>query len=146
MASTPHERTDLLFLCVANSARSQLAEGLARDMAPRSVGVHSAGSNPGQLHTLAIQVLAEVGIDISHHRSKAIAEVPVERIAKVITLCADEVCPIFPGAIEILHWPLDDPAAATGSEHEALERFRETRNTIQSRLQSLFADRTSRAN
>ena len=146
MASTPHERTDLLFLCVANSARSQLAEGLARDMAPRSIGVHSAGSNPGQLHPLAIQVLAEVGIDISHHRSKAIAEVPVERIAKVITLCSEEVCPTFPRAIEILHWPLDDPAATTDSEHEALERFRETRNAIQSRLQNLFADRTSRAN
>lgn len=145
MPTTRQERSDLLFLCVANSARSQLAEGLARDMAPSSVGVHSAGSNPSQLHPLAVRVLAEIGIDISHHRSKAITEVPTERIAKVITLCAEEVCPIFPGEIEILHWPLVDPAGPTQSEREAIGRFRETRDAIQSRLQSFFSGSADRA-
>jgi arsenate reductase len=139
MAAIPPERTDLLFLCVANSARSQLAEGLARALAPESIGVHSAGSEPGHLHPLAVTVLAEVGIDISHHRSKATCEIPAERIAKVITLCAEQLCPIFPGDVEILHWPLADPAGVEGSEREALERFRRTRNAIESRLRGLFS-------
>ncbi len=139
MATTTPQRTDVLFLCVANSARSQLAEGLARELAPRSIAVHSAGSEPGQLHPLAVKVLAEVGIDISQHRSKPISEIPAERIAKVITLCAEQVCPIFPGDVEILHWPLPDPAARTGSEHEALEQFRTTRDAIKTRLQGLFS-------
>jgi arsenate reductase len=143
MTSTPPERTDLLFLCVANSARSQLAEGLARKLAPKSITVHSAGSEPTQLHPLAVAVLAEVGIDISHHRSKGISEIPAERIARVITLCAEEVCPIFPGDVEILHWPTADPARVeeTGkAEGEALERFRSARDAIEMRLRKLFVD------
>ena len=138
MAAIPPERTGLLFLWVANSARSQLAEGLARELAPKSIGVHSAGSVPGRLHPLAVRVLEEVGIDISNHRSKAISEIPRERIAKVITLCAEEVCPIFPGDVEILHWPLTDPAGVEGCERETLEQFRKTRDAIKARLQSLF--------
>ncbi len=147
MSATPPERTDLLFLCVANSARSQLAEGLARELAPKSIAVHSAGSEPGRLHPLAVAVLAEVGIDISHHRSKAIREIPTERIARVITLCAEEVCPIFPGDVEILHWPIPDPARveqSDRSDNEALERFRHTRDAIETRLRELFADSSRR--
>ncbi|MBW2386952.1 MAG: arsenate reductase ArsC [Deltaproteobacteria bacterium] len=143
MTSTPPERTDLLFLCVANSARSQLAEGLARKLAPKSTTVHSAGSEPAQLHPLAVAVLAEVGIDISHHRSKGISEIPAERIARVITLCAEEVCPIFPGDVEILHWPTADPARVDpGDETDeaALVRFRSARDAIEIRLRKLFVD------
>lgn len=139
MAANPPERTDLLFLCIANSARSQLAEGLARNLAPSSITVHSAGSHPGQLHPLAVAVLAELGIDISHHRSKAISEIPAERIARVITLCAEEVCPIFPGDVELLHWAMPDPAGVEESEEAALERFRSTRDAIEIRLRELFA-------
>lgn len=145
MTATKSERTDLLFLCVANSARSQLAEGLARAMAPAAVGVHSAGSDPGQLHPLAVEVLAEIDIDISHHHAKAIAEIPSKRIATVITLCAEEICPILPGEIEMLHWPLTDPAGATGTEDEARRRFRETRDEIQARLRDFFANSAHRA-
>ena len=147
MSATPPERTDLLFLCVANSARSQLAEGLARELAPKSIAVYSAGSEPGRLDPLAVAVLAEVGIDISHHRSKAIREIPTERIARVITLCAEEVCPIFPGDVEILHWPIPDPARveqSDPSDDEALERFRDTRDAIETRLRELFADSSRR--
>ena len=139
MTANPTERTDLLFLCVANSARSQLAEGLARQLVPMSVGVHSAGSQPGRLHPLAVAVLEEVGIDISHHHSKTLNEIPADRIAKVITLCAEEVCPIFPGDVEILHWPMTDPAALEGSKAETLARFRSTRDAIGTRLSELFA-------
>jgi arsenate reductase len=139
MSAVKTQPTDLLFLCVANSARSQLAEGLARAMAPDAVAVHSAGSNPGRLHPSAVQVLAEIGIDISQHHSKAISEIPSERIATVITLCAEEVCPIFPGEVEVLHWPLPDPAAAANPEADLLEQFRETRDEIQTRLRRFFA-------
>jgi arsenate reductase len=139
MSPTASERTDTLFLCVANSARSQLAEGLARSLAPSSIGIHSAGSNPSRLHPLAIEVLAEVGIDISNQRSKAISEIPGERISRVITLCAEEVCPIFPGNVEILHWPMEDPAGVEETHAEALVRFRSARDTIESRLRELFA-------
>jgi len=147
MTATPPERTDLLFLCVANSARSQLAEGLARKLAPKSITVHSAGSEPAQLHPLAVAVLAELGIDISHHRSKGICEIPAERISRVVTLCAEEVCPIFPGDVEILHWPTPDPAGveeACETDDEALERFRSTRDAIERRLRKLFADSSLR--
>jgi len=140
MAATPPERTDLLFLCVANSARSQLAEGLARNLAPDSVAVHSAGSDPGQLHPFAVRVLREVGIDISHHRSKAISAIPTERIARVITLCAEEVCPIFPRDVEMLHWPTPDPVGVDESKAESLDRFRSARDSIETRLRVLFAE------
>lgn len=138
MTAKQCERTDLLFLCVANSARSQLAEGLARTMAPKTMGVHSAGSDPSRLNPLAVEVLAEIGIDISDQRAKAIDEVPSQSIATVVTLCRDEVCPIFPGEVERLHWPLPDPAGAVGSEAEKLEGFRATRDAIRSRLQDFF--------
>ena len=145
MTATKSERTDLLFLCVANSARSQLAEGLARAMAPEAVGVHSAGTDPGQLHPLAVEVLAEINIDISHHHSKAIAAIPTECIATVITLGDEEVCSILSGEIEILHWPLRDPAGATGTDDDARGRFRDTRDAIQARLRDFFANSAHRA-
>ena len=87
----------ILFLCVANSARSQMAEGIARTLAPAGVEVFSAGSNPGRLNPLAMQALAEIGIDLSGHRSKGIPEVPADRVDTIITLCAEEVCPAWLG-------------------------------------------------
>lgn len=146
MAAATSQRTDLLFLCVANSARSQIAEGLARAMVPGSIGIHSAGSIPGRLHPLATRVLAEIGIDISHQRSKAIREVPTERIAIVITLCGEEECPVFPGEIEILHWPLADPSDGSDSARDALGRFRETRDAIRTRLRTFFDERATQTN
>jgi thioredoxin type arsenate reductase len=128
----------LLFLCVANSARSQMAEGLARAMAPAGVEIFSAGSSPNRVHPLALRAMEELGIDISRQKSKSVQEIEKERIGTVVTLCAEEVCPVFPGEVRRLHWPIEDPAASTGSEEEQLSRFRRVRDEIRSRLESYF--------
>ncbi len=132
-------RRAILFLCVANSARSQMAEGLARTLAPPDVPVHSAGSEPGVLNPFAVRVLQELGIDISSQFSKPIDAVPAEEIATVVTLCAEEVCPAFPHEVRRLHWPLEDPATAIGSEEERLERFRRVRDQISRRIGEYLA-------
>lgn len=131
------KRPDLLFLCVANSARSQLAEGWARQLAPAGVGVHSAGSAPAQLNPRAVEVMREVGIDISSQHAKPIEAVPLERVGTIVTLCADEICPVVPGEIERLHWPLSDPAG-DGALEEQRNRFRVTRDEIEKQLRAFF--------
>jgi arsenate reductase len=136
MQPTP-SKPDILFLCVANSARSQLAEGWARRLAPAGVTVHSAGSEPGRLHPGAVAVMAEVGIDLAGQYSKPITDVPLERVGTVVTLCADEVCPVLPGDVARHHWPLEDPAGA-GSDEELLVRFRLARDEIERRLRAFF--------
>ncbi len=127
----------VLFLCVANSARSQMAEGLARALLPAGVAVFSAGSNPGKLNPFAVQALAEVGIDIAGHWSKAIPDVPSEAIDTVVTLCAEEVCPIYPGHVARLHWPLPDPASAEGGDAAKLAAFRAVRDDLRVRIAEL---------
>jgi len=129
----------ILFLCVANSARSQIAEGLARSMAPAGTKVWSAGSRPTSVRPEATAVLAEIGIDISLHRSKAVAEIPAAEVDTVVTLCAEEECPLFLGEATRLHWGLPDPAAVHGTEQERLDAFRATRDEIRRRLRALFA-------
>jgi arsenate reductase len=129
---------DLLFLCVANSARSQIAEGWARHLAPRGRGVHSAGSEPGSLNPYAVEVMAEVGIDISGHVSKPVSAVPLDRIGTVVTLCADELCPVLPGEVVRLHWPLPDPVGP-GTPDEQRARFRAARDEIERRVRALLA-------
>jgi thioredoxin type arsenate reductase len=128
----------VLFLCVANSARSQMAEGLARASAPPGYRFWSAGSDPGALHPLAVAALAEVGVDISAQRAKAVAEIPLEQVDTVVTLCAEEVCPLVPGQVRPLHWPLADPAKAVGSEADRLAAFRATREQLQALLPQLW--------
>ena len=128
----------ILFLCVQNSARSQLAEGIARFLAPPGVTVSSAGSSPAFVRPQAIQVLKEIGIDISSHRSKAIDEIDAEAVEAVITLCAEEVCPVFLGAAVRLHWSLPDPAKAPGDDEARLNAFRATRDELFRRLKLLF--------
>src|SRR5438876_5268171 len=105
----------ILILCTGNSCRSQMAEGVLRAMAGDIVEVRSAGSKPaGYVHPLAIQVMAEIGIDISGQKSKSLNEFLHQPIETVITICpeAEKGCPVFPGEIARLHWPLDDPAQA----------------------------------
>ena len=123
----------ILFLCVANSARSQMAEGLARAKFGDRVRVQSAGSEPSRVNPLAIEALHEVGIDISTHTSKSVDTIEPASVDLVITLCADEVCPIGLAGVPRLHWPLADPAGANGS----IERFREARDEIARRLDAL---------
>lgn len=127
----------LLFVCVANSARSQMAEGIARALAPRGVQVWSAGSRPTQVRPEAIAVLREIGIDISTHRSKAVADIPVEAVDAVVTLCAEEECPVVPGRARRLHWALPDPATATG---DRLPAFRQVRDELRRRIAAIFPD------
>lgn len=128
----------ILFLCVANSARSQIAEGLARTMAPPGTKIWSAGSRPTSVRPEAIAVLKEIGIDISHHRAKTVGEVPAAEVDTVITLCGEEECPLFLGQATRLHWGLPDPAAVDGSGEQRLEAFRRTRDELRRRLIDLF--------
>ena len=127
----------LLFLCVANSARSQMAEGLARQHFGRSVVVQSAGSRPSQVNPLAVRVMREVGIDISRQTSKSVDAIEADTIDAVVTLCAEEVCPAFLKLTRRLHWPLGDPASATGTEAERLQCFRDVRDEIAGRMKAL---------
>ena len=127
----------VLFLCVANSARSQMAEGLARARFGARARVASAGSSPTAVHPLAVTALDEVGIDIRGQRSTGVDAVDPASVDVVVTLCADEVCPAFPTGVRRLHWPLPDPARATGAEAERLERFRSVRDAIGRRLADL---------
>ena len=128
----------VLFLCVANSARSQLAEGIARALAPPGVTVWSAGSQPTRVRTEAVAALAEIGIDITAHRSKSVSEIPADQVDTVITLCGEEECPVFLGKARRLHWGLPDPAAVGGSEDERADAFRSTRDELRRRLEVMF--------
>lgn len=128
----------ILFLCVANSARSQMAEGLARARFGNRARVQSAGSAPSAVNPMAIDVLAELGIDIAHHSSKSVATIDPAGVDLVVTLCAEEVCPVFLGRARRLHWPLPDPAAAPAEMKR--QRFREVRDQIAARLSDLDAD------
>lgn len=127
----------ILFLCVANSARSQMAEGIARDLAPAGVRISSAGSEPSSVRAEAVAVLAEVGIDISGHCSKNVDDV-ARPVDAVVTLCAEEVCPIWLSDVHRMHWGLPDPAAAAGSPQEQLDAFREVRDELRRRLSVVF--------
>jgi arsenate reductase len=129
----------ILFLCVANSARSQMAEGLARHLFGDRVTVQSAGSAPTRVNPNAIAALAELGIDATGHSSKLVDDIPADSIDLVITLCAEEVCPVYPGRVERLHWPLPDPAGAPPDD--ALQRFRDVREMLRVRLEAFGRER-----
>ncbi len=128
-----HPKPTILILCTGNSCRSHLAEGILREAAGDLVNVESAGSKPaGYVHPLAIKAMAEIGINLSGHRSKHLNEFLDQPIHTVITVCgkADQVCPLFPGQVNRYHWGFDDPAHASGSEAEQMEVFRRVRDEI----------------
>ena len=123
----------VLILCTGNSCRSHLAEGILRVAAGDLIQVASAGSKPaGFVHPLSISVMREIGIDISEHYSKDMADFLNRPVDTVITVCgfADQACPMFPGQLNRYHWGFDDPAHATGTEEEIVEEFRRVRNQI----------------
>lgn len=127
------KRPTVLILCTGNSCRSHIAEGFLRRAAGSHLDVQSAGSRPaGYVHPLAIKVMAEIGIDISKHRSKPLSEFLQQEVETVITVCgqADQACPIFPGQLNRHHWPFYDPAKAEGSEEEKLKVFRGVRDEM----------------
>lgn len=134
----------VLILCTGNSCRSHIAEGILRTAAGDLLNVQSAGSNPaGYVHPLAIQVMAEIGIDIATHRSKHLREFLDQNVETVITVCghADQACPLFPGQVNRYHWPFDDPAKAAGSPEAVLAVFRQTRDAMRAVFEAYAAGR-----
>lgn len=134
----------VLFLCVANSARSQMAEGIARQVLGSGVRVASAGSKPSRVNPYAIRAMAEVGVDISGQRSKSVDEIDGASVDVVITLCAEEVCPLFLSGARRLHWPLVDPdrGGEALSDGERLQHFRVARDALWGRIEGLVAGKS----
>lgn len=132
----------ILFLCVANSARSQMAEGLAREIFGDRARVMSAGSEPSHVNPYAIEVMQEVGVDLSTHHSKSVQTIDPTQVDVVITLCAEEVCPVFLGNAKRLHWPLPDPASKDPSitADELRARFRATRDALRTKLEAFASE------
>lgn len=128
--------TKVLFLCTHNSARSQMAEGLLRRMGGSEYQVYSAGTEKTFVRPQAIQVMAELGIDISEHESKTLNQYLKRSFDEVITVCddANEACPIFPNTKRRRHWSFRDPSKATGTPEEILNVYRNVRNEIQDRI------------
>ncbi|MFO0745107.1 MAG: arsenate reductase ArsC [Myxococcota bacterium] len=137
--TAPTAPASILFLCVANSARSQMAEGLARRRFGPETLVQSAGSRPSRVNPYAIEVMAELGIDLGRHASKSVDGIDPATVGLVITLCAEEVCPLFLGAAPRLHWPIPDPASddPTLPREAMLERFRSARDELARRIDGL---------
>ena len=137
-----NETKSILFLCVANSARSQMAEGLGRMIFGDRMSVMSAGSEPSKVNAYAIEVMREVGVDLTAHHSKSVQTIDPAGVETVITLCAEEVCPVFLGKARRLHWPIPDPASKDPSvpREEMLARFRTARDTIHNMLEKFARD------
>lgn len=138
-------KTRLLFVCTHNSARSQMAEGFLNRLGTGRFEATSAGTEPGTLHPLAVQVMAEEGIDISGHHAKGLGAFVEEPFAYVITVCddANEACPVFPNARHRLHWSFPDPSRAQGTPEERLAVFRAVREAIRLRVEQFVPRATA---
>lgn len=134
------EPVNILFLCTGNSCRSQIAEGWTRHIGGNDVAVQSAGIEAHGKNPRAIAVMREIGIDISGQESTIVDDGMLQNADVVVTVCghADERCPVLPTGIAKLHWPLTDPAKATGTDEEVLREFRATRNEIERRVRQLL--------
>lgn len=132
------EKRRVLILCTGNSARSQMAEGLLRELAGARFEVESAGTRPAGLRPEAVEVMREMGVDISGQHSKSVDEFAGRAFDYVITVCDDarEECPVFPAGTERVHWSFDDPAAVGGDARERLDAFRRVRDEIAERLRA----------
>ena len=140
-------KTNVLFVCIHNSARSQMAEAWLNKLCPEQFTAHSAGLEPGVINPLAIEAMQEVGIDISGNQTKSVFDIfRSSRLlfSHVITVCDEasaERCPIFPGITKRLHWSFPDPSKATGTHEEKLARVREIRDMIRSRVEQWCEDK-----
>ncbi len=133
--------TKVMFLCTGNTCRSQMAEGFARKLGKGVIEAYSAGLLPaGVIHPKAIAVMKEDGVDISGQKSKAIAPDLLEKMDIIVTLCgnAEASCPMTPPAIRRMHWAIDDPVAAVGTEEEVMKKFREAREEIKGKIRYLI--------
>ena len=133
-------KTKVIFICTGNSCRSQMAEGLLRDMAGDRFEVFSAGSHPSRLHPASIIVMAELEIDISNHSADSIDKYLDKDIDIVITVCdnARQVCPVFSGNVKRIHWSIDDPFHGWGAEPSDLIPYREIREILKDHLESFI--------
>ena len=134
--SVPPKR--VLFLCIHNSARSQIAEALAKSLAPAGTEIWSAGTEPSQVHPMALEVMAEAGLEAGEQRSKHLDEVPIAEMDTIVSLCGEgeATCPAVNAAVRRVHWPLEDPSAAPASDR--LRAFRETRDELRWRIACLW--------
>lgn len=132
------QKPSVLFLCVANSARSQMAEGLGRMIFGDRATVRSAGSQPSKVNPYALEVMSEIGVDLKSHTSKSVETIDPASVDLVVTLCAEEVCPAFLGKARRLHWPVPDPASSDPalSRDDMLRRFRTARDAIRGKLEA----------
>ena len=139
------KKRSALILCTGNSARSQMAEGILRQIAGDKFDVESAGVEPASVRPEAIEVMRELGIDISSHRSKSVEEFTDQQFDYVITVCdhAKDNCPLFPGHATRIHWSFEDPAAVRGSDEKRLAAFRSIRDKISERLEKFVSDQTA---
>ena len=130
----------VLFVCTGNSCRSQIAEGLLRTIADRDFIVFSAGSHPSRVHPNAIEVMKERKIDISNHTSDSIDQYFETGINILITVCdeATQICPVFPGDVQRIHWSIDDPFRGWDSGEAHLNNFRKTRDELEDRIQKFI--------
>ena len=135
------DKQRVLILCTGNSARSQMAEGLWRHLAGDRYEVFSAGTHPSQARPEAIAVMAELGIDLTDHRSKSVDEFAGQPFDLVVTVCdhARELCPVYPETTRRLHWSFPDPAAVEGSDELRLAAFRNIRDQIAAQLRAFLA-------
>jgi arsenate reductase len=131
-------RNGVLFVCVANAARSQMAEGFARFLGPSAITIYSAGSAPTEVHPKAVAAMREVGINISEHESKSLDAIPLTNVAVAITLCEEDECPVLPDDIELLSWPMPDPLNGELPEGDETLAFRRVRDQIRELVSSLF--------
>ena len=134
---------NILFLCVGNSARSQMAEGIGKKLLEGRGTVQSAGSEPKSIHPLAISSMKEIGIDISSQKSKSISTINPDSVDYIITLCAEEICPVFLKNVYKEHWPFEDPSLIEGNEDKKLEAFRKIRDELYNKIQ-IFITRNIR--
>ena len=138
----------VLFLCTENACRSQMAEGLVNHDLAGQVKAFSTGVRPSRVNPRAIQVMAELGIDIRHYRSKSVDDLPDEAFDLVITLCdqAQQQCPIFPGETEVMHVGFPDPAKAAGTAEEVLAAFRQVRDALRDQLVPMLREKSPKKN
>ena len=134
------KKRKIIFICTGNACRSQIAEGLLRNLASDKFSVFSAGSHPSQVHPMSVAVMEEVGIDISHHTSDPISDYIDHGIDVVITVCdnAKQVCPVFPGNVERIHWSIEDPFNGWDFDPLDLDNFRKVREEINSRIKDFL--------
>ena len=136
----PSNRRNVLFLCIENSCRSQMAEGFLRHLSAGRWQAFSAGIEPSTIHPLAVEVMLEKGIDISRQYSKGLDEANLKEMDAVVTLCeeAEQRCPVLPIKVKKFHWHLPDPTKFKASQQEKLKEFRRVKDEIESRVKELI--------